>query len=603
MFLVCIGNSFFKPAFKTEDKALAKSNTMALDFPIDTVENSSFLNKDLFRNLEDAVKECTSSLRLEVKRKRTFKKLAKFLQFVKVFSIRGRQGITGILNLKSNNKNIVFKVALQLDRSIEHESMIMKKLNSLRPFCPHFVGNLGMLEIPLSNEFISEPEEHSLFKNSDDYFPSKVMLMEYVSPVSLYHLCKYLFNRKGVVISALSQIMIALDIAQTKVKFTSYDLHLENVLVRQIEEDSLFLYKHKGENWLIPTFGFYPVIIDLASSYVEDVEGQPQNTSIDNYHRGLQPTVFDQLNDVHHLLISTLAYLAPKAYVYDHLHTMFLHLFRHVPVMATRGWKRLPHDLLKLVSKKIIDDCPDVASSDLFLEYGIEIIDLLNGLIVLPWTDGTDGTDGTDRADGTEDNKSFTVHFDPLFKELQKIYDMNAVKSSSEFLYIVRETVELVNRYRESFTTDANTLKKFIEEWKQKILFIIKKETNIPKTLDFETLFKSALHVADCLSYNYYSYAQEHCSKISEAYLKTNLRSPMDAAKVLLRNATPRFNISNNCKIYVWDADQECGSVHCSSVLSDENRTKINDVPIKKKGDLLVQFLNSGAPSSPVPPE
>lgn len=551
---------------------------MALDFPIDTVDNSSFLNKDLFLALENTIKECSSSLVPETKRRKTFKRLEKFLEFVKVFPVRGMQGITGTLKLKPNNQNIVFKVALQLDRSIEHENMITKKLNSLRPFCPHFVGNLGMLDIPLSNEFISEPDERSLFHNSDDYFPSKVLLIEYVSPVSLYHLCKYLFNRKGVVISALSQIMIALDIAQTKLKFTSYDLHLENILVRQVEEDSLFLYKHKGECWLVPTFGFYPVIIDLASSYIEASQGHPQHTSIDNYHRGLQPTVYDQLNDVHHLLVSTLAYLAPKAYVYDHLHTMFLHLFRHIPVMSTRGWKKLPHDLLKLITKKIMDDCPDIASSEIFLEYGIEIIDLLNGLIILPWTEG--------------DEKSFTVHLDLLFKELQKIYDMKVVKSSSEFLYIVRETVELINHYRELYATDTkNALKQFTEEWKKRLLFIIKHEVSIPKTLSFELLFTSALRAADCLRSNYYSYVQEHCSKISDAYLKTSLHCPIDAARILLRNATPRFTVAPDCKIYVWDADQEIGFVRSSSLLSEADRLKIDDASIKQKGDLMMQVL------------
>lgn len=552
---------------------------MALDFPIDTTENSSFLNRDRFLNLQNVIKECSSSLTSETARKKIFKKFSQRLGFVKVFPVRGRQGITGILRLKSINENVVFKVALQLDHSIEHEDMVMKELNSLRPFCPHFVGNLGMIELPISNEFISEPDDHSLFKNSNDYFPSKVLLIEYVSPVSLYHLCKYLSNRKDVIISALSQIMLALDIAQTKLKFTSYDLHLENILIRQVEEDSLFLYKHRGEFWLIPTFGFYPVIIDLASSYVEASQGRPQHTSVDNYHRGLQPTVFDQLNDVHHLLISALAYLAPKEYAYDHLHTMFLHLFRHVPVMSTRGWKKLPHDLLKLVSDKIVHDCPKMSDNEMFLEYGIEIIDLLNGLIILPWTE--------------EGEKDFTGRFETLFGELQKIYDIKTVESSSEFVYIVRETVDLINKYRKLYLEDAKTaIKQFSEEWKFRTKFIIKHEKNVPKILNFDLLFTSALNVADRLSHNYYLHVQEHCASISDAYLKTSLHCPKDAVKIMLQNATPRFRISENCKIYVWNADEETGSVHFSSTLSETDRLKIDDLPISRKGEFMSQILS-----------
>ena len=552
---------------------------MALTLPIDDPGTSSFLNEAKLRELQTAVTDCSNAVRGQTKKRDILKQVQRFLQFKRVFSSRGIHGITGILTLKSLAQDIVFKISLDLDRSVEHENIITQELNRLRPYCPHFVGNVGMIGIPVSNDFINEPDQESLFKNNNDYFPCNVLLMEYVSPISLYHVCKMLAPRKSIVVSILAQIMLALDIAQTKCQFTSYDPHLDNVLIRQVEEDALFLYRHKGKAWLIPTFGFYPVIIDLGSSYVKAVEGHPQYTQIDNYQAGLQPTIYDQLNDVHHLLVSVLGYLSTKGYAYDHLHTKFLHLFRHVPVMATRGWKKLPYDLLELVLRKIKSDYPEARDHPVFSEYGDDLIHLLNGLIILPWME--------------EGERGFGDCLGDLLGELQKIHDMKSVNSSDDILYIVRETIDCINAHRDHYENDpVEAIKRFAADWRQRIGFIVHHNSKaIPRDLDFELLFTSALKVADRLSSNYYRYVQKHAELISSAYMKTSITGPVSAAKILLQDATPRFEVRREAKIYIWDADRETHSVVTSHALSDEQLEAVNNAGIFRKGDLLLGFL------------
>lgn len=548
--------------------------------PIDTVETSSFLNHELLKDMRMIVSGCIQEAE-DTKKRMVFKAMQKHFIFEKVFETRGVQGITGILKCKKLGKRVVFKVSVSLDRSVEHENLVTSDLNALREFCPHFVGNIGMINLPVSNDFVNDPENESLFKNNNDYFPCNVLLIEYVSPISLYHVCKYLHPNRSVIISQLAQIMIALDVAQTKRRFVSYDLHLDNVLMRACEEDTLFLYRNKGRTQLVPTYGLYPVIIDLGSSYVKAIEGKPMYTSADNYHNGLQPTLFDNLNDVHHLLVSILHYLEDKSYCYDWFRTRIMYIFRNVPILSEKGWKQLPYDIMELALQKIEQDCPDLQDKyPVFEEYDDEIIDIINGLIILPWID--------------EGNVAFGDCIPIFLDQLQKIQDMKSVNSTDDVLYILRETVESINAHRDAYESDPKkAIDAFTKDWKVRIGFIISNNMKeIPKDLDFEILFTSALKVAERLSANYYVYVQEHCEVISDAYLQTKLTSPWDAAHLLLQNATPSFKVTRTNKIYIFDADKECKQLVIPSDLTDEQLEIIDNASIFKKGNLLLEFLS-----------
>ena len=65
----------------------------------------------------------------------------------------------------------------------------------------------------------------------------------------------------------------------------------------------MFLYKIKDEYFCFPTYGFYPMFIDFATSFV-DSNNKNMLTSMDNYQSGIQSTIFDPLSDSHHFLLS-----------------------------------------------------------------------------------------------------------------------------------------------------------------------------------------------------------------------------------------------------------------------------------------------------------
>lgn len=554
---------------------------------IDHENNSSFLDVLKLKMLQSYTDNCIVDINQQTKKRDILKTIQKFFKFNKIFSTRGVQGITGILNvnsLKNQDNRIVFKVSMDLDNSVEHENIITKELNKLRPYCPHFVGNIGMINLPISNDFIENPDQENLFKNSNDYFPCNVLLMEYVSPISLYHVCKYLHEDKSVIISLVCQSLMALDIAQQKCKLTQYDAHLDNILIRKIEQDSYFLYVHKGKKILIPTYGLYPVFIDMGSSYVKAVEGNPMYTSSDNYHNGLQPTLYDSLNDIHHLLTSVFYYLEDKGYVYDFLRVRFMYLFRHVPILNHKGWKQLPHNILDLVAQRIKKDCLGVKKRyKVYKDFEKDIIEILNSLIILPWINNGETSFITDNC------------MDCFLEELNKLNNMKMSGSEVDILYILRETIILINKYRDYLEQNTTwNLTNFIIEWKQRISFLINHDMKeIPKNFDMEKLIRNALKISEILSANYYEYIKDHVEICNKAYMKTSITCPLDSIMIILQNATPNYNINNNSKIYIWDTEKEQKTVIDCTKLTQKDIEQIDIAPFKLKGELLYNLLNT----------
>jgi len=560
------------------DKDEVKNNPYIIQ--VDNKNNSSFLNLKKFEQVQSYINMCRTEIAKNSKKRDILKKVQQFLTFEKCFKTRGVQGIAGILNIRTTKQKVVFKVSVDLDNTVEHENIISEELNKLRTYCPHFVGNLGIINLPISNDFIDKPDDYSLFNNSNSYFLCNVLLMEYVSPITFHYICKYLHDEKNIVLSQIIQVCMALDISQTKCKLTHYDLHMDNILIRRIDPNSMFLYVTKGKKILVPTFGYYPVIIDLGNSYVKAVEGKPMYTRTDNYQYGLQSTLYDPINDLHHFLLSSFNYLDDKGYAYDWLNVRFMYYFRHIPLWCQKGWKILPYDIFELVLKRIKNDCPSLKSKfKVWKEYRNEIICILNGLIILPWLDN--------------DNLSFENCLENFLIELEKLYNMKMTGNESDIVYVLRETVLIINQYRDEYIKDPiKTLEILIPEWKKRISFIISHNLKeIPKNLDFKKLVDNALLVSEKMSTNYYEYIKEHVTICNDSYLKTKIHGPIDAVNLILQNGSIKYSFNKDTLIYVWDSDKEKQTILDCSKLTDTQLDMLDNEKIIKKGDLLFSFL------------
>jgi hypothetical protein len=69
----------------------------------------------------------------------------------------GKQGIVGLLNLNrksSSRKDLkyVFKLSQYINYLIQHESVVMKGLNEISCFCPHFCKAIGTIKCKVNHK-------------------------------------------------------------------------------------------------------------------------------------------------------------------------------------------------------------------------------------------------------------------------------------------------------------------------------------------------------------------------------------------------------------------------------------------------------------------
>lgn len=644
----------------------------------DNENNNTFLNCEKLEILKNVVNKCKERLeylyKTGAKKKLINSTIRDYFTFEKIFNVRGVQGIAGLLTVnnkhiksssssngktndlgrsssgKANKKRdtkrekedkpvqIVFKLATGINKTIEHEYLVGNSLNSMRNYCPHFLGNLGMITIPISQEFLENPEEMDLFYmggEGETYFHN-ILLTEYVSPISFYHVCKYMNDDRSVIMSQLCSILTSIDMAQEEHKLTQYDLHLDNILIRPCEQNSIFFYRNKkGDNILLHSFGYYPLIIDFGSSYIDSVEGKYMYTSIDNYHNGLQPVLYDNLNDIHHLLLSCLYYLESKGKVYEHMRYYFMSKLKNIPILSKRGWKQLPVDIsdsildiiedrnLTMMIGKNNDDgnnrnnrvIESVEDFSVYEDYKIEILEIINFLIILPWNKVIEieteskvdnETDNETREKSTdlenqdeykqkERKKLFHLFFEAV-EILEKIY--NFVDNSENILYFLRDVVDCINEQREKTgeINDNKIIEKIIEKIEEKTRGLLRgKFRKLEKIINFNSLIKLLLQISTILSSIYHNLCLENVNIINKCYIETDMKSPVDAVKILLQNATPRIPINRESKFYLFDSNKKEKKVFlleekCRECGIDIEKLiyELDNIPILEKGNFIV---------------
>jgi len=163
---------------------------------------------------------------------------------------------------------LVLKISKTEDKNSEifHEAFIgMCALNSLREFVPNFAYIYGT--------FISEPP---FFSNDDKNIlhwsygtRKKFQFIAYENITPQKNLSEELKTCNSVrFFSWLIQIILALNVAYEKFKFTHYDLHCNNVILRVSDDQDHICHEYDDEKFYVKTFGEIATIIDYGYSYV-----------------------------------------------------------------------------------------------------------------------------------------------------------------------------------------------------------------------------------------------------------------------------------------------------------------------------------------------
>ena len=580
----------------------------------------TFLNPESFKNLVYKInKACKLAKENNVPSRKLDIMRSKF-KYINTFETKGVQGIAGILEHRDTKTQVVFKLSIEIDRTIEHENQVTLELNKIRDFCPNFVGNLGCVELPISRTYIyqntpedtdyelsetsgSEDEESEkedieeckLFMEDKEFLPTNLLLLEYVSPHSFDDFCKY--ADKALLNSLILGILCGLGIAQKHLNFTHYDLHIDNILIKECEPEAVFMYKIDGNSFVVPTFGFFPVIIDMGLSYCNALNGGTTKTPVEHYDKGLQSTMFDKFNDIHHFLISALYAVEYEEEEFYYLSTKLLYFFRNVPVLRKKGWKTLPNNILKLSMRHIVKTCRGLSTGykpkeepkskidelrqkkiekrnkemgitpeephkkklglyelPIWIDLDRELLSIISLGIPMPWKKELEEEIISRFGDI---DTAIQWSFITLLKELQKLYELEDIfEDTNDFFFIIRELATLVfenwNLIKEDMNKDTG--KKLFNDYKRKIIPDFR---DTVFRLDWINTIVSCKYSLNILSVLYSRYMQDNIDTINKAYEKVNFNNVVDLIKFYIKNSAIRPIYNDKTILYVWDADNK----------------------------------------------
>jgi hypothetical protein len=618
---------------------------------------------------------------------------------------------------------LVFKISVDMNNMILHESNIAKQLYNMHTYCPHFINILGDFTIPInscyislnSDQFDTDDEDYSdndtdcdtentdsensdsensdsensvnsdsendsentdnedetdeeyniefekelersknIFHDAKDSFPRSIILYEKINNFPLHRYFKKTEFNNNLMSSQLLQMLLALQIAQNKFKFTHYDLHTTNVLQQRCEYDSVFLYNINNNKYLVPTYGYYPKIIDVGSSYSNEVNNHTMLTHANSYDYGFQTQFFDPLNDIHHSMLSLFYYIEDKKSCFESLCNKIKHIFYRLPVLRKSGWKKLPHDLTDTVLWKIKRDClPEYEKYEIFRECKGNFLEILNSLVSIPFDKDLeqniiDIDISEDIHDMLESHKiiNFKNCFHSVMVELDKMF-YNQEVCGEDIIYLLKELFFIINnnkleikenkiklsiKYKEleeatenfesisklkniksnknnqkllnQYTTVLNKVKKevdVLEKVYKKIKQEIKEKTQtfIQSYVEYDNVnYYNLVNGFIDTSYNvqciYYLLTKEHQNIIKNVYEKTIIKEPLDMFEYLSRNFTPSFNIDKNTIVYYWDTDNKEHKMYSNFFdENNKNHTLINILPFNKKANKLFELITT----------
>jgi hypothetical protein len=524
-----------------------------------------------------------------------------YLRFKKMCGNKGVQGYVGIMSVRESKElpslksvdnyynNIVFKFSREIDFATEHEAMMLYEMNKLN--CPHFVGYYRLFSGKIDKSFYNKK---TILFSDNDYIPHNILLMEYVETnskfntldtivrgdsdkIERYNIEKMYNFKQHLIVSQLLQTLITLEIGQIYKDFTHYDIHSDNILEVNCEYNSVMIYKYTDNNTIkyqiVPTYGFYVKLIDLGMSYCISSNNKPIYSTMGNYENGAQSGVFDPLNDVHHLIISTfydIEEYGNKTHI--SLANNIRTTFSHVPILIKKGWKQLPNDILMSLTNKII------RTSNIFNDIIIDeykITDMLCHLVILPFQKYSDYEDFEYyNKDGIE----------YLISEINK--NIKDEMNIDAFLLCMKDLIEAQN----CVIIENDNKKTFKEEYSETYSY---KEGLVD--FDYIKISKSMDIIHKQFSSYIYNKITNHLDIIKDGYniIRERFKSPIDMFHFLYQNLTPHFQINSQTLVYVYDADK-CQTT-CNNIdkIDSELLKKINISNRYDKAKSLYEYIHN----------
>ena len=490
-----------------------------------------------------------------------------WLTFDKLLT-RGKQGIAGILKTANNDK-IVFKISQYINHLVQQELTVMFGLKQISEFCPHFCKGIGLIDCKVDAKYKKGCDNPFVIENKYPIM-KEVLLCEYIeNSYKFYNYIRTNEISEDILYSCVKQVLLGLSFAQ-KVKFTHYDLHSWNIMIKKCNKDIVFLYKIDEENqFCVPTMGYYPVIIDYGFSYIQDFEDGPLFPSMSHTDVGFTSSQFDAFADPKLFLVTVSEEIrdkreTPKSKT---LRRIVKNMFGPLNICWSSGWDK---DDEKGVSDYIIQRLDKYnTKSELFKSYDHYCIDLLQTLIILPLQ--------------KQDYSNIDNVYKIFLKEWIKIE--NEISNPFYNLYILKNIVDNARKLRADYM-DKLTRQYAITEFGRSIFDILNTITKFcrPKDLHFEKLLCSLLILAKNIEGMLFELMEGKNMKKKNDYSQLPLQTIEEMYAAITVNIPDNYVYNKNTQVLLMDSvNQSCQLFK----IPPEEINNVNDLQDLTRGTYL----------------
>ena len=181
--------------------------------------------------------------------------------------VKSKEGFIYITHFFASNIQVIIKVPQTLngiESKVREYFIGIKAINNLRYITPSFVYTLGAFLCP-------KPSKTGEISCNDSCKNTAFVFYEKILGDSVQTLLKNdRLNFKQFLVLFI-QLLLALEVAQREVRFTHFDLHTDNVMVKVGTGDSTSITQLDMSTYIINNPEFIPVVIDFGAStaYIE----------------------------------------------------------------------------------------------------------------------------------------------------------------------------------------------------------------------------------------------------------------------------------------------------------------------------------------------
>lgn len=476
--------------------------------------------------------------------------------------LSGKQGFVGVLQHAHNKAmTCIYKISKTDDNLVEHEYKILKGLEPLTEYTPHFHKAYGLVPFCCNVHYDDQPLEVDPYSK---IIQRTMLLMQQIQ-------VKYDFNdmiqddkvKDDAIINIMKQVCIALYMAQDY-GFTHYDLHTENILIRTCNPNLHLLYLlNETTEILTPTFGFVPNLIDFGFSFC-DVEDNDLTCTLVHTQYGFTSARFDPYADPKLFFISTIDDIAREKFrkpISKKLQNISRNIFGGMNVQWRSGWdnSKMTNPVKKLQEKikECVQESVLFAKSDLWVDTIQELIDI--PLEPIPY----------------KNLESSCSRFICEFVHFEE-----RVISKTLLNYILKLLVRHIKSYRGSFLKGgeeadwavAEIKKNFLDDYNQIINY------HLP-AINYKNLVESLLEFTGCIEGFFYEQLNRRYAEKDAQYEIMRVKDLLEFYKVLDLN----FPYKN----------QKTLTVKSNILVVDHTRRMHKQLSLNKEHMHILEKLNS----------